>query len=565
MNIATINEQLLRAIGVGIAIVGEEHLDFRFGNETFSSWFGVQAADATLSTVFPDIDIDALRADLAAGRSHAVELTIKPKRRRLVIALSFNQATSNDQSLLVIECQNITRMRELESMIDSYSAMVERNTREIEREKERVERLLLIEVITRAANEATSVEQAMQIALDRVCAHTRWPVGHGYVLDRSTGELIPSGVWHLDDAQGAEPLRNASEATRVERGVGLVGRVLASGQAEWIADIGADPNLTLTELARASGAKAALAFPVPVGKKVVAVLEFFSDQPTVPQEPLLQVMAQICAQLGRVVERMQAQEQLVVAKEAALGATEAKSHFLANMSHELRTPMNAILGYTRLVMRRTDTLIPEKQYQNLEKILASGEHLLNLINQLLDLSKIEAGKYDLFLEDFDTPELLNDAVVSVQPLAKRNNNRIEVRCAEDLGFMHADKTRVRQVVLNLLSNACKFTEDGEVTLEARRIPVDGADWLHLAVSDTGIGMTPEQCAKVFEAFTQAESSQVNRYGGTGLGLTISRRLCHMMGGEIDLTSQLGVGTTFTVRLPLVVPSSPQTAEAPSQT
>ena len=143
MNIAAINEQLLRAIGVGIAIVGEEELDFRFDNEKFSAWFGSPAADATLATVFPDIDITALRADLAAGRSHAVELSIKPKRRTLVIALALSRAMSNEQSLLVVECQNITRIRELESMIDSYSAMVERNTREIEREKERVERLLL--------------------------------------------------------------------------------------------------------------------------------------------------------------------------------------------------------------------------------------------------------------------------------------------------------------------------------------------------------------------------------------------------------------------------------------
>ena len=560
MNIAAINEQLLRAVGVGIAIVGEEGLDFRFHNEKFASWFGAPEPEATLPTVFRDIDIGVLRADIEAGRTHAVEISIKPKRRTLVIALTLSQAVSDGQSLLVVECQNITRIRELEAMIDSYSAMVERNTREIQREKERVERLLLIEVITRAANEATSAEQAFQIALDRVCAHTGWPAGQGYLLDRSSGELVPSGIWHLDDAQRLEPLRRAGAAAPIAAGDGLVGRVLASGKPAWTADITENTISTPAGLATGVGVEAVLAFPVLAGGRVVGALAFFTDEPAEPAEPLLQAMEQIGTQLGRVVERVQAQERLVVAKEAALGATQAKSDFLANMSHELRTPLNAIVGFTRVVMRRTEGLVPDKQYQNLEKILISAEHLLELINQLLDLSKIEAGKYDLFLENYDISALLQETAVAVQPLAQRNGNRLEVDCAEDLGTMHADKTRMRQVVLNLLSNACKFTEDGAVTLKAVRTQIDGAAWLHLTVSDTGIGMTPEEAERVFEAFTQAESAQAMRHGGTGLGLTITRRLCQMMGGDIGLTSQPGVGTTFTVRLPLVVKAPPQSGE-----
>ncbi|MEM7224125.1 MAG: GAF domain-containing sensor histidine kinase [Pseudomonadota bacterium] len=563
MNIAAINEQLLRAIGVGIAILGEEDLRFRFSNEKFSSWFGVPAPDSTLATVFPGVDLEAMRADLAAGRSHSVELSIKPKRRTLVIALALSRATSNDEALLVAECQNITRMRELESMIESYSAMVERNTREIEREKDRAERLLLIEVITRAANEATSAEEAMRIALDRVCAHTRWPAGHVYQLNETARQLVPSGIWHLDDSQGFEALREAIEGAPSAAESGLLGRVLASGRAAWIDDVSQDPGFPKGALAAGAGVRGAYAFPVQAGDRVVAVLEFFSGEPGQLTDPLLQAMTQICRQLGRVFERVQAQERLVEAREEALGATEAKSHFLANMSHELRTPMNAIVGFTRLVMRQTKPAISDKQYENLEKILISSEHLLELINQLLDLSKIEAGKYDLFLESYDTAALLEETAAAVQPLAKRNGNRLEIRCAEDLGLMYADKTRVRQVVLNLLSNACKFTEGGEVTLEAGRSRIGGADWLHLMVSDTGIGMTPEQCEKVFEAFTQAEGTQVRQYGGTGLGLTISRRLCQMMGGEIDLTSEPGVGSTFTVRLPLVVEAPAQNAEEPT--
>jgi len=412
--------------------------------------------------------------------------------------------------------------------------------------------LQLTELITRAANQATSVEEAMRIALDQVCAHTGWPVGHVYMFDESAGDLAPSGIWHLDDAQKFETFRSVTEATRFASGVGLPGRVLASGEPAWILDVTKDPNFPRAELATEIGVRAGVAFPVLVGPRVAAVLEFFSTEAVEAYQPLLEVMAQIGTQLGRVIERTQAEELLMDAKAQAEAATEAKSSFLANMSHELRTPLNVILGVSEIMQEEAEEQGLEDFLESLDHVSREGKHLLHLIEEILDLSKIEAGKLEFRLEDFDVAALMRDAAVAVQPLADKNSNRLVVNCPEDIGAMHADPLRVRQVVLNLLSNACKFTEGGEVTLELGRERSDGTDWLEVTVSDTGIGMTPEQTEKLFEEFTQADGSMTRKYGGTGLGLAISRRLCRMMGGEISLTSEPGEGTTFTARLPLAV-------------
>jgi PAS domain S-box-containing protein len=411
--------------------------------------------------------------------------------------------------------------------------------------------LQLTELITRAANEAASVEAAMQIALDRVCMHTGWPVGHAYMLDESVGDLAPSGIWHLDDAEAFETFRSVTEATRFASSVGLPGRVLESGEPAWIFDVTKDPNFPRAKLVTEIVVRAGAAFPVLVGPRVAAVLEFFSTEAAEPDEALLEVMAQIGTQLGRVIERTRAEEQLMDAKAQAEAATEAKSSFLANMSHELRTPLNVILGVAELMQEDAEEQDLEAFLEPLDHVSREGKHLLHLINEILDLSKIEAGKLEIRPEDFDIAALIQGTEVAAQPLADKNGNRLVVHCPEDIGVMHADPLRVRQIVLNLLSNACKFTEQGEVALEAARAQADGADWLEITVADTGIGMTPEQTEKLFQEFTQADASTTRKYGGTGLGLAISRRLCRMMGGDIGLTSAPGKGTTFTVRVPRV--------------
>jgi signal transduction histidine kinase len=225
------------------------------------------------------------------------------------------------------------------------------------------------------------------------------------------------------------------------------------------------------------------------------------------------------------------------------------------MSHELRTPMNAIIGFTRLVMRRTKDVLPAQQYGNLEKILASAHHLLALLNDVLDLSKIEAGKMDVLVERFDVPPLIGQVQAVVQPLIAKNANTLVVECAPDLGAMHSDQVKLRQNLFNLLSNAAKFTQQGRITLAARRLVRNRDDWVEFRVSDTGIGMSPEQLGRLFEVFTQAEASTARHYGGTGLGLAITRRYCRMLGGDVTVESTPGVGSTFTIVLPAVAPGA----------
>ncbi len=257
-----------------------------------------------------------------------------------------------------------------------------------------------------------------------------------------------------------------------------------------------------------------------------------------------------------ITELKQREAAMRMAMEQAEEATRAKSRFLANMSHELRTPMNAIIGFSRLVLRKTRGEISERQSGNLEKILTSAEHLLALIDELLDLAKIEAGKMELHIERFDVGALIDELVATARPLAQQNGNRLAADGALHGTAMVADPVRLRQIVLNLLSNACKFTKAGEVGLSAALEPAGddrgGRDWISFTVTDSGIGIEAAQLATLFEEFTQADGATTQRYGGTGLGLAISRRLSEMMGGTIRVESTRGVGSRFTLLLPLVV-------------
>jgi signal transduction histidine kinase/ligand-binding sensor domain-containing protein len=258
--------------------------------------------------------------------------------------------------------------------------------------------------------------------------------------------------------------------------------------------------------------------------------------------------------------------ELLQAREAADQASKAKSEFLANMSHELRTPLNAIIGYSEMIQEELEDMGDTALVPDVEKIHGAGRHLLTLINDILDLSKIEAGKMSLLLEEIDVPVLVAEVAATVQPLVGKNRNRLVVDCPPNVGQMTADPTKVRQTLFNLLSNACKFTEDGTIRLDVVRgkCPDTGADNFTFRVSDTGIGMTPEQLSRLFQAFEQADTSTTRKFGGTGLGLAISRRFCKLMGGDIAVESTLHHGTAFTVTLPARVrePAPADTAGTP---
>ena len=263
------------------------------------------------------------------------------------------------------------------------------------------------------------------------------------------------------------------------------------------------------------------------------------------------------------------------ARDAAQAANRTKSTFLANMSHELRTPMNAILGYSEMLIDEAEDLNVKELTPDLNKIRRAGKHLLSLINDILDLSKIEAGKMTLFVEEIDVASLVSEVATTIQPLIEKNSNKFEINVAPDCGRIRADLPKIRQTLLNLLGNATKFTERGQITLSVRRIRTSVSDEtnraadnsterIQFSIKDTGIGMTLEQQGKLFQPFSQTDSSTTRKYGGTGLGLAISRRFCQLMGGDISVTSAAGQGSTFIVDLPVSMAETPSAEALPAR-
>jgi signal transduction histidine kinase/CheY-like chemotaxis protein len=411
----------------------------------------------------------------------------------------------------------------------------------------------LLQLITVAANEASTAEGAMQLALDQVCAHTRWPVGHAYIKD-SAGVLVSTSLWHLNNPDRYEPFRKVSEAMTFASGTGLPGRVLEKGKPAWIVDVTQDPNFPRSGAARDAGLKAGFAFPILVGEEVAAVMEFFAGEPAEPDDAVLTIMAHVGGQLGRVIERRRAEDAVKL-------ASQHKSQFLANMSHELRTPLNAIIGITEMLQEDARDLNREDEFEPLDRVVRAARHLLAVINDILDLSKIEAGKMDFHVESFAIAPVVQDVVNTVGTLAAKNGNSLRLECPPEIGSMFADQTRIRQALLNLASNAAKFTEKGTITISVSRTVSESGDWIVISVADTGIGLTAEQKGRLFQDFVQADPSTTRKYGGTGLGLAISRRFCQMMGGDITVESELGQGSTFTIRLPAEA-TSPQAPVLP---
>jgi signal transduction histidine kinase/CheY-like chemotaxis protein len=338
------------------------------------------------------------------------------------------------------------------------------------------------------------------------------------------------------------------------RGEGVLGRMAITHEPAQVADIAEAGAYRgpLRDVLLRTGTRALLAVPLLREDHLVGGLTVNNKRPGEFAPEVIELLRTFANQSALAIQNARLFREIEDKGRQLEAADRHKSEFLANMSHELRTPLNAIIGYSEMLQEDAADLGAEQFTDDLKKINAAGKHLLELINAVLDLSKIEAGKMELYLESFDAATLVRDIAAVIQPLAAKNANRLEVHCPEAIGTMRADLTKVRQALFNLLSNACKFTERGTVSLAVMREAVDGQDTMTFQVSDTGIGMTAEQLARLFEAFSQADAATTRKYGGTGLGLALSRRLCRMMDGDVTAESESGRGSTFTIRLPVEV-------------
>jgi signal transduction histidine kinase len=298
-----------------------------------------------------------------------------------------------------------------------------------------------------------------------------------------------------------------------------------------------------------AGFQARLVVPLVGTDRVVGALVIRRKQPGKFPTSTVELLQTFAAQSVLAIQNARLFSEIEEKSRQLAEASQNKSQFLSSMSHELRTPLNVIIGLTEMMVTNVARFGTEKALEPLRRVNAAGNHLLSLINEILDLSKIEAGKLELNPEPVNLAKLIDDVIGTAGQLAEKNKNRLIVEAQENLGTLTADSMRLKQILLNLLSNACKFTKAGEVALRVRKVS-DGREWLELAVADTGIGMTSEQQAKLFQDFTQADSLTARRYGGTGLGLAISRKLARMMGGDVTVTSEAGKGSVFTVRLPV---------------
>ncbi|HEY7759452.1 MAG TPA: response regulator [Burkholderiales bacterium] len=402
-----------------------------------------------------------------------------------------------------------------------------------------VEQLQALSEVGNAVSSTLDLETVLTTIVTRANQLAGTQAGLIYDYDDATEEFRP-----LATSGYADEVVDALRRNPLRRGEGVAGQAVARREPVQVPDIavGGAYESRVRDLMVQWGLRAVLAVPLIREDQVLGALTVSRVQPGAFPPEMVDLLATFASQSALAIQNARLFHQLEI-------ASQHKSTFLANMSHELRTPLNAIIGYSEMLQEDAVDEGADNLVLDLKKVNAAGKHLLELINSILDLSKIEAGRMELQLEEFAIASVVDDIRAVIQPLAERNGNRLEVDCDAAIGTMRSDLTKVRQVLFNLLSNACKFTEKGTVRLAVAREGTEQDAWLSFVVSDTGIGLTPEQLGRLFQEFSQADAATTRRYGGTGLGLALSRRLCRLMGGDVTVTSQAGRGSSFTARLP----------------
>jgi signal transduction histidine kinase len=431
-------------------------------------------------------------------------------------------------------------LTEKAQVADRLEQQVKQRTAEL---AQSVEELRALGDVSQAVNSTIDLETVLSTIVAKATQLSDTEAGAIYVFDDATREFRLRATYGMDEKMIAE-----IKSRHMHLGETAIGVAAERRMPIQIPDVRSDPSSPVLDVIVRAGFRALLTVPLLGADRIIGALVVRRKAPGEFPKNTIDLLQTFAAQSVLAIQNARLFSEIEDKSRQLQLASENKSQFVASMSHELRTPLNAIIGLTDMLVTNAARFGTEKAKEPLQRVHRAGAHLLGLINQVLDLSKIEAGKLELNPQNVQLARLVDEVVGTARQLAEQNKNRLLVEAQENLGSLTVDSMRLRQILLNLLSNACKFTKDGEVTLRARRV-ANGRDWIELAVADTGIGMTAEQQAKLFEEFSQADATTAQRFGGTGLGLAITRKLARMMGGDVTVTSELGRGSVFTVRLP----------------
>jgi adenylate cyclase len=438
-------------------------------------------------------------------------------------------------------------LAEKAQVADRLERQVKERTAEL---AQSVEELRALGDVSQAVNSTVDLETVLTTIVAKATQLSSTEAGAIYVFDDASQEFRLRATYGMDDKIISE-IRDR----HVHIGETAIGTAAERRMPVQIPDVQNDPSRVLDVIVRA-GFRALLVVPLLGAERIVGALVVRRKAPGEFPKHTVDLLQTFAAQSVLAIQNANLFTELEEKSRQLEVASQNKSQFLSSMSHELRTPLNAIIGLTEMMVSNAARFGTEKAQEPLYRVHRAGTHLLGLINQVLDLSKIEAGKLELNPQTVNLAPLIDEVIGTARQLAEQNRNRLVVEALEDLGALTVDPMRLRQILLNLLSNACKFTQQGEVALRVRKV-VEGRNWIEFEVSDTGIGMTQEQQAKVFEEFVQADASTARRYGGTGLGLAITRKLAQLMGGDVTVASEPGKGSVFAVRLPASADSLPR--------